>query len=90
MENKELIEYLDSKFKAINERFDKVDNRFENIDTKLSSMNEKLDLLLSDQPNDIHAMLVTIMKQTRNFNKDIEFLVEKVSKLEMMTNRYQQ
>lgn len=60
------------------------------LDIKFKEINQKLNRIGVNSNEDTISILKQIEKNTKHFNKDIEYLSEQVRKHDMILNRIQQ
>jgi archaellum component FlaC len=85
------FEKLDKKFDLIEEKFELIDNKFEKKFDKVTSQLDRMETTINNVSKtanqDTNAILKIIDTNTKNINRDIEFLSELSGKHEMYFNR---
>jgi hypothetical protein len=67
------FEPLIARLDSIEERLDDIDIRTEELQKNVSRIEEKVDMLFSDQPDDIRTMLQIMDKKLDALKHDVEF-----------------
>ncbi|MFZ3588929.1 hypothetical protein ACOI1C_06515 [Bacillus sp. DJP31] len=78
---------MDQILKAIQQLEQKFDSKFDKVTTQLDRMETTINNIAQTANEDTVAILKKIDKNTKNINRDIEFLSEQSGKHEMYLNR---